>query len=90
MEVYKTHSDAAIYIGKRISSKFWTSRVSDMLRHTCLVPSKDGSTPIPMHRVRVDRVATAWPLSGSITVTRDDGKRYRLRMDRKEFKVEAI
>jgi len=89
MQVYKTHSDAALYIGNRISSKFWTGRVSDMLRHACLVKASDGSTAMPLHTVKVDRIAKQWPLAGSITVTRDDGKRFRLVMANKAFKVEA-
>ena len=89
MKVYKSHSDAALYIGKRISSKFWTGRVSDMLRHTCLVKSNDGSTALPMHTVKVDRIAKQWPLAGSISVSRDDGRKFRLRMVDKQFKVEA-
>ncbi len=89
MEVYKTHSDAAIYIGQRISSKFWIGRVSDMLRHACLVKATDGSTAIPMHTVKVDRIAKQWPLAGSISVTRNDGRKFTLRMIGKQFKVEA-
>jgi hypothetical protein len=89
MQVYKTPHDAASYAAKKISSAFWQTRLHDMIRHTCLVNSK-GSTPIAMHKVKVDRVAKGWPQSGSVTVTRDDGQRFKLLMTSKEFKVEAI
>ncbi len=90
MDVYKTASAAADLVATRIDHKFWTTRARDMIRHVCLMPSSDGSTPMPLHKVRVDRVAKAWPCAGSITLTRDDGKRFALRMTRKEFKVELI
>lgn len=90
MDVFKTHDAAANLVATRIEYEFWAARARDMIRHVCLIHSRDGSTPIPLHKVRIDRVAKAWPCSGSITLTRDDGKRFALRMTRKEFKVELI
>lgn len=90
MQVYKTPHDAAAHIAKRISSTFWQDRLYDMIRHACLAPSNDGSTPIAMHNVRVDRVASQWPLAGSISITRDDGKKFRLVMKGRNFKVEVV
>lgn len=89
MYVYKTPHDAAAYIAKRISSPFWQDRVHDMIRHACLAPSNDGSTPIAIHNAKVDRVASQWPLAGSISITRDDGRKFRLVMKGRNFKVEA-
>ncbi len=88
MDVYKTHEAASDLIAKRLANRFWAGRAADMVRHTCLRGAKDGSTAIADHRVKVDRVAGEWPRSGSITLTRDDGKRFRLYMTRRDgFKI---
>ena len=90
MDIYNHHLNAADLVAKRLTHKFWAARVSDMLRHVCLMRSRDNSTAMPIHKVRIDRVAKDWPRCGSITVTRDDGKRFALRMVADQFKVEAI
>ena len=90
MNVYKTPHDAASYIAKRIAFPIWQDRICDMIRHACLTPSRDGSTPIAMHNARVDRVAKEWPVAGSISITRDDGRKFRLVMRNRNFKVEAV
>jgi hypothetical protein len=87
MNVYKTHEDATALVAKRLEYDFWASRASDMIKHVCLRRSKDGSTPIADHRVKVDRVASGWPRNGSITLTRDDGQRFRLYMTQNSFKI---
>ena len=89
MHIYKDPEDAAILAAKRLSGKFWTDRICDMMRHACLRPSGDGSTAIADHRIKLERVCKKWPISGSITIKRDDGKRFRLRMVSKTFKVEV-
>ena len=90
MQVFKPSHEAASCIAKRLAFPFWQDRIADMIRHACLAPSSDGSTPIAMHNVKIDRVARDWPTSGSIRVTRDDGKRFSLVMRGKTFKVEEV
>ena len=90
MQVYKNPHEAASYIAKRLAFPFWQDRAFDMVRHACTSPSRDGSSPIAMHRVKVDRVAKDWPSAGSISLTRDDGMRFKLVMRGKTFKVEGV
>lgn len=90
MNVYKTPHDAASYAAKKLAHRFWQDRIADMLSHTCRLASRDGSTPISAHNIRIDRVARDWPRSGSIMATRDDGKRFRLYMSGRNFKTEAL
>lgn len=90
MQVYMTPHDAASYVAKKLAHKFWQDRIADMLAHACRLAPRDGSTPISAHNIRIDRVAREWPTNGSIMATRDDGKRFRLRMTRQAFKVEAV
>lgn len=88
MEVFKTHNEATALIAKRLTFPRWQDRANDMLRHVCKRPASDGSTAIADHRVKVERVAKGWPASGSIIVKRDDGKRFRLYMTRRDgFKI---
>jgi hypothetical protein len=78
MDVFKNYRDAALLAAKRASSPYWADRIADMLYHVCLKPSRDGSSAMPDHRVKIERVAKDWPLSGSIYVRRDDGQRFKL------------
>jgi hypothetical protein len=82
MEVYKRYWDAALYAAKRLDMPYWADRISDMLWHVCLKRPADGSSAMPDHLVKVERVAKGWPRAGSIYVLRDDGKRFRLFMVR--------
>ena len=89
MHTFKRPADAAIVAAARCN-RFWTDRLADMMRHACTVDVKtDGSTPCAEYRVKVDRVAKAWPAKGSVFVTRNDGKRFRLYATKAAFKVVA-
>lgn len=92
MEVYKTPLDAALYItSKKGVNRFYTDRIRDMISHVTLSDKPScNSTRMSWHNVKIDRVAKSWPMSGSIYLTRDDGKRYKLYMTKKEFKVELV
>ena len=91
MDVYKTPKDAAILASKKLGDKFWISRLDDMLSFSCRRKATDGSAPISDHRVKIERVSSKWPVSGSIYVVRDDGARFRLYMTQKHgFLVKEV
>ena len=87
MDIYKKHDDAAQVVRRKLNHKFFAQRARDMLHFAALLKSHDGSTPIACHRIRVDHVNPEWPREGSITITRDDGVRFKLLMGSREFRV---
>ena len=92
MNIFTDHRDAAIFAAKKCN-KFWTDRIADMLWHVCLdfeIAKRHGSTPMPDHKVKVDRVAKDWPSSGSIFVTREDGKKFKLFMGSNSKKFDFL
>jgi len=82
-------TQAAREVVSRGVDKFWTERLREMLTH---VETTHGS-PNGNRKtadLQVDRVAKSWPVSGSVFVTRSDGKRFRLYMKGSTFKAEEV
>ena len=71
----------------RITSKidpFWTDRVHSMLVHSSI--SRKGAFHPESRNLRVN---PEWPSKGSISFNRGDGKRVRLYMKNRTFKVDV-
>ena len=69
----------------RITSKidpFWADRVHSMLVHSTV--SRKGAFHPEIHSLRVN---PEWPSKGSISFNRGDGKRVRLYMANRKFKI---
>lgn len=72
--------------------RFWFDRIRDMAHHASMVGVRIRGVigqGLDFDSVRVNR---DWPLRGSITLTRTDGTKFRLRMTPKTrvFKVEEV
>lgn len=91
MSDFKIQYDQIPAIAAKRGVKGWDDRIRSMAHHASIVSgNKYGdNVSLPFIAVRVTGEGH-WPLKGAITLTREDGRKFRLGMKARKFTVEAV
>lgn len=79
--------DVAPLATQRGADPFFSGRIRDMAQHAAIT---HGTPNGDNHKLGFTgiRVANDWPRRGSITLTREDGAKFRLHMTGNQFRVD--
>jgi len=69
--------------------KGWESRIRSMAHHASIVSGTQYGDNVSLPFTAV-RVSGQWPVKGAITLTREDGRKFRLALSANRFTVEEV
>lgn len=83
------YTEVAAEAVRRGALKAFAYRVHEMARHAAVISGHPNGEHVALGFTSM-RVAKSWPVRGSITLTREDGVKFRLAHARKRWTVKRV